>query len=91
VVSVSLIDFILQIVLLMAFLTEAAPTYADAWTVGPRVPDLIVFMICANYFIRKSCELIASITVLRRFVFDIAKLIDILSVALALMAYMYVM
>lgn len=91
VVSVSLIDFVLQIVLLLAFRNDASATFAQIS--GPRIPTNIVYLICINYFIRKGCESLAlfnlSGAVFRNHLLNLWNVFDMLAIIMVLAAYRY--
>jgi hypothetical protein len=77
----SLIDFVLQIILLLAFRVRISdPAYG--YSTGPRVPTNIVYLICWNYFVRKGCQLVALATVstgvLRSYFLNFGNLTDLL-------------
>jgi hypothetical protein len=92
VVSMTLIDFVLQIILLLAFRVKISdPDYG--YSTGPDVPvpTNIVYLICWNYFLRKGCQLVAlasvSGAVLRSNLLNVGSVTDILSVILVLVSY----
>jgi hypothetical protein len=90
VVSMSLIDFVLQIILLLAFRVRVSdPDYG--YSGGPRIPTNIVYVICWNYFLRKGCQLVAlasvSGAVLRNYFLNFGNLTDLLAIILVLVTY----
>jgi hypothetical protein len=88
-VSLALIDFVLQLVLLLAFRSEIA---VDSLKLGGREASRdVVYFICIHYFLRKGCESIAlfnlSPSVFRSYSFNMWNVFDLLAIIMVLIAY----